>query len=119
MRLRTNLVSGLGLQNWFQEVQFACEREVKSKTSLEHCLKHVSRQARIFPQTADGVCIPVASEGNINAQVVAGRPDHIAELLIDTKQHLEFVSSWREFQIANDSKCLPYHQFVVRRDADV
>src|SRR5436853_5941121 len=88
-------------------------------TPFKHRLEHVSGQARIFPQTADGVCVPVTSKRNIDAQVVAGRPDDIAELLIDTKQHLELVSSRGKFQVANDSKCLPYHQFVMRRNADI
>jgi len=47
------------------------------------------------------------------------RSDDIPELLIDTKQHLELISRGWNFQIANDSECLPHHQLIMRGDANI
>src|SRR5437868_9221364 len=88
-------------------------------TPLQHRLEDVSGQARIFPEAAYGIGVPVTPEGDVHAQMMAGRSDDIAELLVDTKKHLELVGGRGKPQVADDPECFPDHQFVVSRDADV
>jgi hypothetical protein len=86
---------------------------------LEHRLEHVTREPRVFTQAAYGVSVPVAAVRNIDADVVARSADDIAQLLLDTEEHLKFVIRRREFELAHDAQSFPNHQFIVGGDSDV
>jgi threonine/homoserine/homoserine lactone efflux protein len=58
----------------------------------EGALRHVTCNGRILLETPYAVCAPVLSEGDIDPHLVALAQDRVPQVLLHSKEHLEFVS---------------------------
>src|SRR5205823_2501008 len=110
--------SGSVQRNSYPEEQSSCGFQLNMRL-LEHCFQDVPGETGILAQTADRIGIPVPSVRDVNAEVMAGRMDDVAEFLVDAKEHLELIGSGRKIQFTNEPHRVPNHDFVVSRDAHI
>src|SRR5262245_22752896 len=95
-------------------------RITKPKIVLsEHCLQHITRKSRSLAEAADGIAIPIAAIGNVNAKLVAGPDNTVSQLLGNTQQHLELVGCWWQLQLTDQAKSFIDDGFIVSRDPDI
>src|SRR5919106_525599 len=79
----------------------------------------VARDLRVLLQAPERVFVPLAPEGDVDAQAVTLPHELVAELLAHAEQHLELVLARRETAFLDERERLGDHPLVVRRDRDV
>src|SRR5262249_47538790 len=111
-RSRTGTRHLHGSRPWRRALALTSERPssfLRVRSSFEHRLEDITRKPRIFSKPPDGISVPVPAKRNIQAYVMTARMDDVAQLFLNSQEHLKFICCRWELQFANNSHCFPNH----------